>query len=278
MSLLPLDEAIQVIRANPRYADLVRDAYLGRDVGASAERFFCSGEFAEVVRLLGAKINGAVVVDLGAGVGIASYAMLKQGASKVYAIEPDPSDEVGQGAIRRLRGTLPIEIVGAFGEDIPLQDHSADIVYCRQVLHHTRDLPKVLRECHRVLKNGGIFFACREHVVDDAQQLAEFLASHPVHQLAGGENAYHLEEYVSAIKALKWKSVRVFAPWDSPINAFPRVRTRDELKAFLRNYLQKRGVLGKLLGLIPYTEQLARLRFNANRVPGRMYSFLAIKD
>jgi hypothetical protein len=37
-----------------------------------------------------------------------------------------------------------------------------------------------------------VLLATREHVVDDPAQHAEFLARHPVHQLAGGENAFSL--------------------------------------------------------------------------------------
>ena len=99
---MSIDEAIRTLRASPAHVNLVRDAYLGRNVKDSAERFLSSAEFQAVRVLLHGYLEGAVVLDMGAGTGIASYAMLAAGAGKVIALEPDPSDEVGRGAIGRL--------------------------------------------------------------------------------------------------------------------------------------------------------------------------------
>lgn len=148
-----IDEAIRQLRSDPGYADLVRDAYLGRDVLQSSLHFHASDEFAEVVRLLGRPVSGAVVVDLGAGSGIASRAFVKEGAASVVAIEPDPSDEVGQGAIRRLDAGS-VHVIAAVGEAIPLAGGTADLVYARQVLHHTREVAATVAECARVLRPG----------------------------------------------------------------------------------------------------------------------------
>ena len=110
---LTIDEAILWLRADPSSADLVVDSYLGRDVADSADRFLRSAEFAEVKQLIGPMLHHAVVADIGAGTGIASYALLKSGAWRVFAVEPDASEEVGRGAIERLREdtSTPIEIV-----------------------------------------------------------------------------------------------------------------------------------------------------------------------
>ncbi len=143
--MMTLDEAIRFLRVTPKYEDLVRDAYLGRDVAASAERFYRSIEFAELLHLLGSAVHNATVVDLGAGTGIASYAFLKSDARHVYAIEPDPSDEVGRGAIQRLSRDPTLEIIDAFADKLPLPDDSIDIFYCRQVLHHIPDLNAAMR-------------------------------------------------------------------------------------------------------------------------------------
>ena len=273
-----LDDAVRRLRAEPEFADLVRDAYLGRDVADSARRFAASGEIAEVRALLGAALRGAVVADLGAGTGIASHAFLAHGATRAVALEPDPSDEVGQGAIRRLPGGAAIEIVSAYAERLPLADTSADIVYARQVLHHTRDLAAALRECARVLRPGGIFLACREHVVDDDAQLQRFLAEHPVHRLAGGENAYSLAQYEGAITGAGLRLERTLGPWDSVINAFPAVRSGAELRELPRTKLRARlGPLGAAAARVPAVVSLVRRRIERPN-PGRMFSFLARKQ
>ena len=273
-----LDDAVRRLRGEPAFADLVRDAYLGRDVADSARRFAASGEFAEVRALLGAALRGAVVADLGAGTGIASHAFLAHGAARAVALEPDPSDEVGQGAIRRLPRGEAIEIVAAYAERLPLADASMDVVYARQVLHHTRDLGAALRECARILRPGGILLACREHVVHDDAELGRFLADHPVHRLAGGENAYSLGQYEGAIAGAGLLLERTFRTWESVINAFPVVRSGTELRELPRTRLRARlGPLGAAAARVPAVDSLVRRRLE-RASPGRMYSFLARKQ
>jgi SAM-dependent methyltransferase len=276
---MSIDEAIRQLRSDPSWTDLVTDAYLGRDVVDSADRFLRSAEFAEVRRLLGPSLDRAVVADIGAGVGIASYALHRSGAATVIAIEPDASDEVGRGALERLRrGTsTPIEIVEGWGERLPLADSSIDVVYARQVLHHAADLEQFLAEVTRVLRPDGVLLACREHVVDDEAQLRAFLDTHPVHRLAGGENAYSLPRYLSAIAASGLVLRALMGPWDSVINAFPAVRSAAELADYPAQRLEARfGALGRALSRIPGVRPLVWRRIR-RPIPGRMYSFLCSK-
>jgi SAM-dependent methyltransferase len=270
-----IDEAIRSLRQDPRYADLVRDAYLGRDVADSVRRFDASAEFQAVRAILGDRLGGATVLDLGAGTGIASVAFGRAGAGRVIAAEPDESDEVGRGAMARAGADF--EVIDAVGERLPLPDASVDIVYARQVLHHAQDLERLMAEVARVLRPGGVMLACREHVVDDDGQLQLFLANHPVHQLAGGENAFPLPRYVAAIRAAGLVDLTVLDPWDSVINAFPAVRSAEELGRMPVERLRRRlGALGRLAGAIPGVQQLVWRRIRRPD-PGRMYSFIAHK-
>jgi ubiquinone/menaquinone biosynthesis C-methylase UbiE len=277
---MTLDEAILWFRANPSCADLVADAYLGRDVAASADRFLRSAEFAEVKRLLGPMLHNAVVADIGAGAGIASYALHKSGASRVFAVEPDASDEVGRGAIERLREdtSTPIEILDGWGESLPLPDDSIDVVYLRQVLHHAADLERFMSEVARVLRPDGVLLACREHVVDNESQKKAFLDSHPVHRLAGGENAYSLPQYLDAIARNGLVLAALLGPWDSVLNAFPAVRSTDDLAHYPARRLEAHfGSLGRGASHLPGVTALVWWRIRRPR-PGRMYSFLCSKQ
>jgi SAM-dependent methyltransferase len=275
--MMTTEQAILKLRNDPIQRDRIETSYLGSDLPAAARAFAGSSEFAEVLRWIDGPVRGATVLDLGAGTGIASYAFGKAGAARIYAVEPDPSDIVGRGAIRQITSDLPVEIIDSFGETIPLADQSVDIIYARQVLHHTADLPAVLRECHRLLRSGGVFIACREHVVDDENQLRQFLAAHPVHQLAGGENAYRLDQYLSAITSSGLRLSRVLEPWDSVINAFPLVQTEAERRRFPGNALAKRlGPPGRWLAKLPPISWML-WRYLNRPLPGRPYSFVARK-
>jgi ubiquinone/menaquinone biosynthesis C-methylase UbiE len=277
---MTLDEAIHWLRADPSSVDLVADAYLGRDVAASADRFLRSAEFAEVKRLLGPMLQDAVVADIGAGVGIASYALLESGASRVFAVEPDPSTEVGRGAIERLRTdtSTPIEILDGWGEALPLPDNTIDVIYSRQVLHHAADLELFMLEVARVLRPGGVLLACREHVVDNESQKKAFLDTHPVHRLAGGENAFALPQYLAAIAASGLAMKAILGPWDSVINAFPAVRSSHELTDYAARRLEEHfGSLGRSASRLPGVSALVWWRVR-RPLPGRMYSFLCSKQ
>ena len=270
-----LDDAIRSLRQDPQHADLVRDAYLGPDVADSAYRFSASEEFRAVRKLLDQSIQGSRVLDVGAGVGIASYAFLKAGAHKVYALEPDRSDLVGLGALRTLSNSHPIVPLQAFSETIPLADEVVDIVYARQVLHHTRDLARALRECARVLRPGGIFVACREHVVKDEADKVKFLEDHVVHQMAGGENAYRLREYTQAITQAGLTLEAVLNPYESVINYFPTPKEQVERQR-TRQIRRNLSKWGRYALRIPLLRQLI-IRYGDASYPGNMYSFIATK-
>lgn len=276
MQKMTLDEAILALRKNPKYSDLIRDAYLNEDTLEAAKCFYQSDEFAEVKRWLGKKLLNATVADIGAGTGIASYALAKSGASVVYAVEPDESLLVGQGAIRRISRDLPISIVDAVAENLPLKNSSVDIVYMRQTLHHILDLPRALNEVARVLRPNGLFIACREHVVDNLQEeLISFLEHHAVHQLAGGENAYLLKQYVSAITTSGLKVKKIFYPFENIINAFPFYRTSEALDREYIELLDRR--IGKYSRYLYKLSTLRKLYSLRRHFPGNMYSFLAIR-
>jgi SAM-dependent methyltransferase len=268
------EEAVLELRRDPQFQDLVRDAYLGPDVLRNAERFLASGEFAALLRILAGRVRGAAVLDVGAGTGIASYAFARSGASEVVALEPDPSEVVGQGAIRRVARGLPITIEPGFGEALPFPEGRFDVVYLRQVLHHARDLDSLVRECARVARPGGVVVATREHVVSGPAELAAFLAAHPVHRLAGGEHAYPLRAYVSAFRRAGLAGPDVLGPLDSVVNAWPDFDEDGALRDLPRRALVERfGIAGKIAGRLPGALRLVRWKIGRG-VPGRLYSFL----
>ena len=185
------EEAVLWLKAQPEEVELVRACFFDDPLIDAAERYYASSEWDAVRKLTGP--TGGRALDVGAGRGISSYALARDGW-QVTALEPDPSAVVGAGAIEQLAtaSNLPIEVVRDWGESLPFPDASFDLVYGRQVLHHARDLPTLCAEMARVLKPAGTFIATREHVIFKDADLAVFLAEHPLHRLYGGENAYRL--------------------------------------------------------------------------------------
>ena len=214
------EEAVLQMRSKPELAALVEACYFDDPIFCAAKRFAISNEWNAIKKIL-SPINGSVVLEVGAGRGMASFAFEKAGA-QVTALEPDSSTIVGAGALRTLKAEAQLEmtIVEEWGESLPFADDSFDIVFARQVLHHSANLTKFCAEMFRVLKKGGKFLACREHVVKNEQDLKVFLDNHPVHKQTLTEHAYTLDTYLAAMVQAGF-SVRPIGPWESDINLFP---------------------------------------------------------
>jgi SAM-dependent methyltransferase len=273
---MTFEAAVTLLRTRPNGVRLLQEAYLDANPREAAVRFAASGEFAEALRLLSPAARG-IIVDLGAGNGIATYAFAQAGAAQVIAIEPDPSPLVGRRAIENITVGLPVETMDALAERLPLPNLSVDIVYVRQALHHLHDLPGACREFYRVLRPGGVVLACREPVVDSPAQLRRLLASHPIHRLTGSEGAYPLPEYLVAFKMAGFELKHIWGHWDSVINAHPTVGTAAELAVYPAAWLSRRlGPIGRLLGRFALFRGLA-YRWLSRSVPGRLYTFLAQK-
>ena len=218
--------------------------------------------------------NAEDVLDVPAGNGIATYALAKAGFD-VVAVEPDPSPSVGRGAIASTlaaRG-LPARIVAAFGENLPFETGSFDVVYVRQGLHHAHDLSAMLREYARVLRRGGLLLGCREHVVDNYEtSLRDFLASQVDHQLYGGEHAFTLADYRCTCAGAGLTMIEE----NSGLLILRSTSTRTPRKVLSTK--STNPVQGKNLGLVLSRSVVGRLgmwRLRGSNRPGRLYSFVA---
>ena len=271
------EEAVRYFRSLPGNENEVRNNYFDLPVLAAAKRYARSEEFAEVLRHLGPGA-GRRILDVGAGNGIASYALALNGW-RVIALEPDPSREVGAGAIRDIAGEtqLPIEIVRTIGEQLPFADSSFDAVHGRQVLHHAADLDLMIREIARVLMPASVFLSTREHVADNEEQLVTFRNEHPLHRLYGGENAYALAKYIEGLRRGGFELQKVWGPLDSVLNFFPGTEAQRQIAwRQIANHSYSR--FGRLLSWSARFREAAVRRYTArDQTPGRIYSFLAIK-
>jgi SAM-dependent methyltransferase len=273
-------QTVQWLREQPDQLELILAGYYDDPLVNAATRYWQSEEWREIRKFLPNGV-GAQALDVGAGRGIASFALAKDGFD-VTALEPDCSDLVGAEAIRNLarEQNLRILISQESSERMPFADGSFDLVFGRAVLHHTKDLASTCEEIHRVLRPGGTFIAVREHVISRDQDLAKFLQLHPLHRYYGGEHAFRLRQYTEAIRNAGFTLNTVLAPLRSPINFSPNSLAGLQRKlaqqaslgfspvaAFLRLLLRTRAGWAGLLPLLEVVDHR----------PGRLYSFIALK-
>ncbi|MER8595870.1 class I SAM-dependent methyltransferase [Mesorhizobium sp. M1182] len=265
--MMTWEEAVSWLKSQPDKARLVEACFYDDPILQSAERFYSTTEWHETQRILSGRRGRAL--DIGAGRGISSFALAKDGW-QVTALEPDPSPEVGAGAVFRLarEANLPIDVVTDWGEKLPFDDASFDLVYCRAVLHHARDLNRLCAEAGRVLRSGGLMLAAREHVISNDKDLDVFLRGHPLHHLYGGEKAYRKSEYIFALTQAGLTLSHVLNPFQSDINLFPD--TPLDLK---RRWSKKLRLPWP--AIIP--DFALPLAGAVTRGPGRLYSFVARK-
>lgn len=286
------EETIKYIRTQPSFHLLVEKAYFEEDLPLNVERFRNSEEFLETLHLLRTHAPQAqTILDLGAGNGVSSLAFALLGY-QVSAIEPDPSNTIGAGAIRQLAAHYQlnnITVREAFAEALQLPSESFDIVYTRQCMHHAHDLEKFLAESARVLKKGGLLITVRDHVVFDETDKKWFLETHPLQKYYGGENAFSPEEYKSAMLKAGFRIDKELRHYDSVINYFPQ--SRKEVENYIRN--KKKQIEAQLIKKISFFGQISLIKklyylylkqrgirilpLNERTIPGRMYSYICTK-
>jgi SAM-dependent methyltransferase len=267
-------ETIQYIRSNPAYKDLVKNAYFEEDLPLNVERFYKSAEFKETLKLIRLYApHICSILDIGSGNGISAISFaLKNEKYNVAAIEPDSSDTVGAGAIRKLKEYYHldnIEIKEAFAEDLNFEKEQFDVVYARQSMHHANDLNGFVREAVKGLKKGGVFISVRDHVLYNHQEDKEwFLTSHPLHKFYGGENAFTEKEYIDAINNSGLILKKILHHYDSVINYFP---VSNKMAFFLKTVF--------FLKKMPLIKNINRIKNigNEKNIPGRLLSFIAVK-
>lgn len=268
------EDAVRLCMTDPAMADLARAAYFLPPEEAGP-RYAASAEFAEVRRHLPRTPGRAL--DLGAGNGILSYALACDGWD-VTAVEPDPSDLIGAGAIRALsaRTGVPIRVIEAFGEAIPLEAAGFDLVVARQVLHHAADLDGFCREMARLSRPGATILTLRDHVISGPAQLQPFLNQHPLHRFYGGENAFTLAQYRAALDRAGLRRRREWRSFQSVVNYDPATPAQI-LDQAARRLGPLAGAARAVAGLAPFGA-VAALLAAIDRRPGRLVSFLAVRD
>ena len=93
-----------------------------------------------------------LIVDLGCGTGRYAYALAERFETRVIGIDPSATMLASARAKPRKDG---VEFCRAAGEQLPLADGCADMIFLSMIVHHLTHRPHTAEECRRVLRHGG---------------------------------------------------------------------------------------------------------------------------
>ena len=92
----------------------------------------------------------ALDIGFGAGFPLTELAMRLGSSSKVYGIDPWKSASDRTRKKLAIYGIQNVELFDGVAENIPLEDHSVDLIISNNGLNNVNDLNKVLSECARI--------------------------------------------------------------------------------------------------------------------------------
>ena len=170
--------------------------------GAAATRFRSEYDYAVFEYLRSAKVLQALdrarvrvggrVLDAGCGGGGTALSLAEESA---FAVGLDLEARFA-GAGTRLaaeKGIANAAFVQGDGARLPFQDATFDLVFSHSVIEHVTTADGYLRECHRVLRPGGVLYLSTAPTLSLAgAHLPRLLVPVPVHLLLGRRRAFAL--------------------------------------------------------------------------------------
>jgi arsenite methyltransferase len=99
----------------------------------------------------------AIDIGFGTGFPLTEIALRLGDSSTVYGI--DPWKDAFQRVNKKLDyyGLTNVRIIEGVAESIPLDNDSIDLITSNNGINNVADIPKVLSECSRIIKQGGQF-------------------------------------------------------------------------------------------------------------------------
>jgi len=195
----------------------------------------------ELIALLKHYSNGyfeGTGIELGAGTGIFSTALIKTGLEKIYAVEIVPAftthviPAVAKHYLKENSNNV-IPVLGSF-DDIHLPNDSIDFAFEYDAFHHSNDLSITFNEIYKKLRPGGVLIMvdrCHPDVMTDEEidklleitYTKEFLNTHGYDEninltrRENGEHEYRKSEWLDSIYSAGF-NVKVFRTFYPKVN------------------------------------------------------------
>jgi SAM-dependent methyltransferase len=155
------------------------------------------------------------ILDLGAGRGWAAKHFAGLGC-RVVALDIVPDENVGLGRAWTLmkQASVYFSPVLGDGERLPFKPCVFDLVFCAAALHHSSNLPLLLQNIHRALKDGGRLCAINEPCISITADEPAALANGAGLELEVGinETRPNFLQYARALHGSGFEIIAAFSP------------------------------------------------------------------
>ncbi len=122
-----------------------------------------------------------VILDVGCGQGKSLIELSRRFApQQIIAVDADP-DARQRAALSIAQCSVPVTFHHSNAAQLPLADHSVDMVFCHQTLHHIVAQEAALAEFYRVLKPGGVLLLAESTRKYIHSWMIRLLFRHPMH-------------------------------------------------------------------------------------------------
>lgn len=120
------------------------------------------------------------ILDVGTGHGHSLIELAKRFLpGEIIALDADPGMP-GRAAPRLAACPVPVTVLPAHAEAMPLADASIDLVFCHQSFHHIVEQERAMAEFFRVLKPGGWLLFAESTRAYIHSWVIRYLFAHPM--------------------------------------------------------------------------------------------------
>jgi SAM-dependent methyltransferase len=184
--------------------------------------YYRSAKVIAFLERAGVKIQGSVL-DAGCGGGGMPLSLAEE-AGLVVGIDPVERFPDAGARLARDRGLINLQFALADGMFLPFTNGAFDLVLSHAVIEHVADAPLYLRECARVLKQGGcVYLSTAPYLSFAGAHLPRLKVQVPLHLIVGRRAAFGTFRFLAR-----------HAPWTlkepANENSFIQAARRGEVK------------------------------------------------
>jgi ubiquinone/menaquinone biosynthesis C-methylase UbiE len=158
--------------------------------------YFRSAKVFAFLDAAGARFRGRVL-DAGCGGGGMPLSFAEE-ATEVVAIDLVPRFKDAGTRLAAERGVSNLHFLQADGTALPFRSASFDVVLSHAVIEHVADAPLYLRECARVLRDGGwMYLSTAPYLSFAGAHLPRLKVPVPLHLLTGRTAAFNTFRFLA---------------------------------------------------------------------------------